>query len=188
LKCDAVYQTWTDTAGDNESMPLNCVTWYEAMAFCIWDGGFLATESEWNYAAAGGSEQRAYPWSPSSTPGATTIDCSHANYRSNIPQGSYCVNGTTGSTNTGGSEAPRGDGKWGQSDLAGNLLEWTLDWFAPYSASQCNDCANLTDGSYRVVRGGSFYSSASELRNGYRFTNAPSNPTFNIGVRCARTR
>jgi len=41
----------------------------QSHAFCIWDGGFLAGEAEWNYAAAGGSEQRSYPWG-STVPGA----------------------------------------------------------------------------------------------------------------------
>jgi len=53
LKCDATYQTWTDTAGSNESKPVNCLDWYTAFAFCAWDGGRLATEAEWNYAASG---------------------------------------------------------------------------------------------------------------------------------------
>mgnify|MGYP003377341929 CR=1 FL=1 len=46
LQCEAFYQTWTDRPGANERRPLTCVTWYEAMAFCIWDGGFLPTEAE----------------------------------------------------------------------------------------------------------------------------------------------
>ncbi|MGH7297911.1 MAG: formylglycine-generating enzyme family protein, partial [Polyangiaceae bacterium] len=54
--------TWTTSAGSNENKPINCVTWEESYAFCIWDGGFLPSESEWEYAAAGGSEQREYPW------------------------------------------------------------------------------------------------------------------------------
>jgi len=52
LKCDVNFQTWSDTPTGNENRPINCIDWYVAMAFCIWDGGFLPTEAEWNYAAA----------------------------------------------------------------------------------------------------------------------------------------
>ncbi|HEY5961751.1 MAG TPA: SUMF1/EgtB/PvdO family nonheme iron enzyme, partial [Polyangiaceae bacterium] len=55
--------TWTATVGTtSENYPINCVTWYEAFAFCIWDGARLATEAEWQYVAGGGSENRRYPW------------------------------------------------------------------------------------------------------------------------------
>ncbi|HEY5951509.1 MAG TPA: SUMF1/EgtB/PvdO family nonheme iron enzyme, partial [Kofleriaceae bacterium] len=123
LKCDATRQSWTDTAGANEALPINCINWYDAMAFCSWDGGFLPTEAEWNYAASGGAEQRAYPWSNPAT--SLTIDCSYANFHPST----YCVNDPTGGTNRVGSESPKGDGKWGHSDLAGNVWEWTLDAF-----------------------------------------------------------
>jgi Sulfatase-modifying factor enzyme 1 len=46
--------TWTPSPGVQENFPINCVNWYEAYAFCIWDGGFLPSEAEWEYAAAGG--------------------------------------------------------------------------------------------------------------------------------------
>jgi hypothetical protein len=42
LACDATSGgTWTVTPGSNETRPINCVNWWEAYAFCIWDGGFL---------------------------------------------------------------------------------------------------------------------------------------------------
>jgi len=42
------YNTWTNTAGAQENLPINCVSWYEADAFCIWDGGFLP--ARWDHA------------------------------------------------------------------------------------------------------------------------------------------
>ncbi len=174
LKCNSSYQTWTDTAGSNESRPQNCISWYEAFSFCAWDGGRLATEAEWNYAAAGGSEQRAYPWS--NPPTSTTIDKSYA---------VYC-GGSCNSTQNVGSTSPKGDGKWGHADLAGNVYEWTLDWYATYQ-TQCNNCADLTDASSRVFRGGNFYDFASGLRSAYRGGSGPDDRSSSIGARCART-
>lgn len=188
VKCQAAYQTWTDTAGNNESLPMNCVTWYEAASFCAWDGGYLSTEAEWNYAAAGGNEQRAYPWS--SPAGSTTIDCSYANYFRNSPSGNYCVNASSGGLNRVGSESPKGDGRWGQSDIEGNVFEWTLDWYAdPYPTTNCDDCANLTPTTLRVIRGGSFNSDAVTLRTGRHLVVDPPTTRFlNVGFRCARAR
>ena len=179
LKCYAGYQTWTDTAGSNESMPVNCLDWYTAFAFCAWDGGRLPTEAEWNYAAAGGSDQRYYPWSVPAT--STTIDDSYA---------VYC-GGSCNSTQNVGSKSPTGDGRWGQTDLAGNVWEWTLDWYDTYQVL-CNNCANITDASasYRVVRGGYFDYFASFLRSAYRyFYYSPwfDYSLYGVGARCART-
>jgi formylglycine-generating enzyme required for sulfatase activity len=64
--------TWTNTPASQENLPINCVNWYEAYAFCIWDGGFLPSGAEWEYAAAGGSLQREYPWG--STEGAAPFE------------------------------------------------------------------------------------------------------------------
>ena len=63
--------TWTSSVGSNENLPINCTTWWEAYAFCIWDGGFLPSEAEWEYAAAGGGLQLEYPWG-STDPGPRT--------------------------------------------------------------------------------------------------------------------
>jgi len=179
------YQTWTDAPGANENKPMNCVSWYEAMAFCIWDGGYLPTEAEWNYAASGGDEQRAYPWSnPASS---TSIDCTLANYKIDNPAGMHCVDSTTGAVNRVGSESTEGDGRWKHSDLAGNVWEWTLDWSASAYPLPCNDCANLTTSSSRVIRGGSFFVVASILRAANRDPYAPTSRASSLGLRCART-
>jgi formylglycine-generating enzyme required for sulfatase activity len=183
VKCDATYQTWTDAAGANESLPINCIDWFTAMAFCIWDGGFLPTEAEWNYASAGGSEQRAYPWS--SPPGSLAIDCSYANYYDGA---AYCTNPPSGAVNRVGSESPEGDGKWGHADLGGDVWEWTLDWYASTYGDPCVDCANLIPASSRVVRGGFFGLDASTLRGAFRNgAAAPSRRGVDVGVRCARS-
>jgi formylglycine-generating enzyme len=183
LACEPDYSTWTEGAGANEEHPINCVDWYEAYAFCIWDGGFLPSEAEWNYAASGGSEQRLYPWSAAFPPGgATTLDCDQANYATDWPS-KACV---SSGTNKVGSESPLGDGKWGQSDLAGNVFEWTLDWDeSPYAAS-CDNCADLTASPYRVIRGGGFDGLAVCLLNSLRETSTPLGRSAGIGFRCAR--
>jgi formylglycine-generating enzyme required for sulfatase activity len=184
VKCNSVFQTWTDTPAANEHRPMNCITWFEAMAFCAWDGGFLPTEAEWNYAAAGGDQQRAYPWSmPAGS--LTPLDSSHASYY----VGPNCVgDGTAGCAVTdlvAVGTKPAGDGRWGQSDLAGNVWEWTLDWATSY-VSPCTDCAALAAASNRRVRGGSYNYGVLSLRTGYRGTGGPANRLDNIGVRCAR--
>ena len=182
VKCDATYESWTDTPDANEALPMNCITWFEAFAFCVWDGGFLPTETEWNYAAAGGSEQRAYPWS--NPPSDLTIDCSYANFNTGS---AYCANPPSGSVNAVGSESPAGDGRWGQADLAGNAYGWALDWYQSPYANPCNDCADLTPTSDRVIRGGGFPSPASNLRGAHRDYASPNARGSDIGVRCART-
>jgi formylglycine-generating enzyme required for sulfatase activity len=177
-------QTWTDTAGGNEDKPMNCIDWYTALAFCAWDGGRMPTEAEWNYAAAGGSEQRYYPWS--SPPTSTTIDASYAVYCDDADYSAgLCVVWNVGS------KSPKGDGRWGHADLGGNLSEWTLDWYISPYPTPCDNCANLNPrivvvGFYppRVVRGGSFPDVADGLRSAERLFG--SQGPHATGARCAR--
>jgi formylglycine-generating enzyme required for sulfatase activity len=160
LACDSPSGTWTDSPGTQENLPINCVTWYEAYAFCIWDGGFLPSEAEWAYAAAGGSEQREYPWG-STDPG---MGSQYAIHDCEYPVAGVQACGGPGTVT---SIAPVGTavlgaGRWGQLDLAGNLRQWTLDWYATY-VDPCSDCAFLTASSqwpYRVYRGSRFNESA----------------------------
>ncbi|WP_437305432.1 formylglycine-generating enzyme family protein [Sorangium sp. So ce388] len=180
VNCNRTDQTWTDDKGDREHLAMGCLSWYVAFAFCAWDGGRLPTEAEWNYVAAGGDEQREYPWSD--PPQSMVIDGTYAVYDCNDTGSSEsCM---TDGVQPVGSRSPKGDGKWGHADLAGNMWEWVLDWYADYS-SECIDCANMISASERALRGGSFNYNASFLlsssRNKYR-------PTFSnfVGARCAR--
>jgi sulfatase modifying factor 1 len=173
--------TWTDSPQSADSRAMNCVDWYEAYAFCIWDGGFLPTEAEWNYAAAGGSDQRVYPWSQ--PPNATTISCMNANFR---PLGSTCQTGLTPV----GYESPWGDGannKWGQADLSGNAFEWGLDWFEdPYATTSCTDCTDVTNTGSRVLRGGSYVHAEDWATASHRGYLDPTLRAVDVGLRCAR--
>jgi formylglycine-generating enzyme len=167
--CDARFVTY---AADDATLPINCVTWFEAYAFCIWDGGRLPTDAESNYAAAGGSEQRQFPWSD--PPESADIDASYAAF---LPNASAPL--------PVGTKSPRGDGRWGQADLSGNEWEWCQDWYRTYP-TRCINCANLTDYSIRVIRGGSFYSDQESLYTSSRLYHAPNQADFGVGVRCAR--
>jgi formylglycine-generating enzyme required for sulfatase activity len=183
LKCDSAFATWTSSAGSHENRPINCVTWYEAYAFCIWEGGFLPSETEWNYAASGGSQQRSFPWSASAT--STVIDSLFASYDCHgdgIPGCSLTDILVVGTK-------PAGNARWGHADLGGNVLEWNLDWYGFYGvySSPCSDCVNGSNGVHRVGRGGSFLDVPEQLRASRRDMYSPTDRRAAIGVRCSRT-
>jgi formylglycine-generating enzyme required for sulfatase activity len=173
--------TWTNAVAANENAPINCVSWYEAFAFCIWDDGRLPTEAEWEMAAAGGTDNRLYPWGQT-TPSQVS---GHAN---------WSLDGNSPLIAVG--SRPLGQARWGQDDLAGGLFEWTLDWHSSswYSGAggSCNNCANLTRSGARIKRGGNWVDNgfgAEWLRAALRGTpgGAPSNHGGGTGLRCARS-
>jgi formylglycine-generating enzyme required for sulfatase activity len=182
------FATWTVVAGSQENLPINCVTWAEAYAFCIWDGGFLPSEAEWEYAAAGGSEQREYPWG-SADPGTGN---QYAIYGCLYPIPFAPDGGTmacTGSVNIAPvGTTPSGAARWGHLDLAGEVFQWNADVFGAYG-NPCTDCANLpTSGTSHNLRGGTFNSVDFLMLPPYRQDVA--SLTFrneNLGIRCART-
>ncbi len=175
---DPKYRTWT---AENDNLPMNCINWFQAQAFCIWDGGRLPTDAEWNYAAAGGAQQLDYPWG-NAIPAA---DAKLAIYG--------CYWNGTGSCTGVSNVAPvgsvsAGNGRWGHADLAGNLREWVQDWYADYPAT-CNNCAHTTDTlAGRVLRSGGFRSAASNMLSSGRTAYTPDFADDLGGARCPAIR
>lgn len=168
---------WSATAGARETMPMTCVSWFEAFAYCIWEGGRLPTEAEWNAAAAGGDEQRAFPWS--SPAGALSIALGDAVYGGVAPE-------TVGNRSV-------DTARWGHRDLGGNVREWVLDYspdepftYVGTAAPPCADCANLTASDARIRRGGAYDTDATRARSAYRSSNSPESREVQLGFRCAR--
>lgn len=182
INCDVgQYQTWTEVAGVYEKMPMNCVTWYIAFAFCIWDGGRLPSEAEWEDAASSGAKEWRFPWGSTDPDPATdaVMNC--------------LGDGTSGCSPTDilpvGSR-PAGANTWGHLDLAGSMWEWTLDYYdATYyqSIGTCNNCVNTAKTTPRVIRGGDFTSTETLLRATDRASKPPVNFDPYVGFRCVRT-
>ncbi|MEO8900687.1 MAG: SUMF1/EgtB/PvdO family nonheme iron enzyme [Polyangiaceae bacterium] len=182
VQCDAKYPVW-DASGAHDALPMNCVSWYEAFAFCAWDGGRLPTETEWAFAVRAGAEQRLYAWGNTPVPDDKQDSTSaYANY--------FCL----GDGDKGGGlcsladilpvgSKPLGAGKYGQVDLLGSVWEWELDSASP--TAQCSDCASL-GGEVRVFNGGSWYEPAGFLTSSNDQRQPPDGRTPYLGVRCAR--
>jgi len=101
----------------------------------------------------------------------------------NVCQGNACTPRPT-NPNDVGSESPKGDAKWGHSDMAGNAVEWNLDAWGTLSA--CTDCANLGVGATQRNQGGGFLDPASGLEVSNCSGAPPSTNGMELGVRCAR--
>jgi formylglycine-generating enzyme required for sulfatase activity len=148
--------------------PIVEVTWYGAQAYCEWRGARLPTEAEWEKAARWDpdtGESLLYPWGDE--PPTSTL----ANY-----------GGARGGTRPVGSY-PEGGSPVGAYDMAGNVFEWTADWYAA-NAYETGD--SPTSGERRVLRGGSWGDFGFLLRAANRGQLAP-NVAFNfVGFRCVR--
>ncbi len=184
----STYCTWSEVAGSLEAHPINCVDSYTAQSFCVWDGGRLPTEAEWEYAARGTSAgglapERFFPWG--NTPPSATCD---------LAEWDGCPADDCTGTKRVGSFAPSA----GLYDLAGNVWEWTADWYADYTDPTCWNggsradpvCNNSSAAGYRAVRGGSWVvTSVAYLRSASRGNGTASSRVYNVyvGFRCARS-
>jgi formylglycine-generating enzyme required for sulfatase activity len=173
------FHSWESTSP--QALPQNCVTWPMAFAFCIWSGGRLPTEAEWEMAATGAEENRIYAWGNTKPSQELAV----YNWTEDYPPATFLLE-VAGSR-------PLGVGRFGHHDLSGNIYEQTVDqysetWFKKGAGGNpCTDCANLgniTDS--HALRGGAWYWDEHELSVTERLDLWGLASSEYTGVRCAR--
>ena len=161
--------------------PVLNVAWKRASDYAKWAGKRLPTEEEWEYAACGGLDQPAYPWG-NEAPGGC-----HANYadrNTDYPWRDFHFSTGYQYTSPVGSYPPNG---YGLNDMAGNVFQWTEDWFFEYDDT-VRDTERFKDGwgGSKVCRGGCYHSSPSDLRIARRRQILGGGPNMAVGFRCVR--
>lgn len=144
--------------------PIVNVTWQDAADYAQWAGCRLPTEAEWEYAAKGGKQSKGYKYSGSNNP---------------LEVG-WCFENSAASTHPVGEKLPN---ELGIYDMSGNVWEWCSDWYGKYSSGAQANPKGPYDGSYRVVRGGSWDDNAKGCRSSNRTCNSPGYRADYLGLR-----
>lgn len=152
-----------------EDHPVTGVSWEDAHAFCIWRSARLPTEAEWEYAARG-TDNFKYPWGDDQF--LVRVNARDAQ-AGTVPVDTL----------------PEAASPFGLLHMAGNVWEWTADWYAPYSSSALQNPTGPTSGDLKVARGGGFrlldFTGADEARTTHRLPLAQEITAVDVGFRCA---
>lgn len=158
----------------HDRFPVLGVNWDAATAYCSWLSGRtghryrLPTEAEWEKAARG-VDGRRFPW-------GDAIDRSHANYVGSQAYDTGREVGFYDGSKRGGVQTRNGASPYGAHDMAGNVMEWCQDWYSRdyYSASPPRNPKGPETGTYRVLRGGTFFMEPQDQRVTLRAAGWPS--------------
>jgi formylglycine-generating enzyme required for sulfatase activity len=159
-------------AGRRGDHPVVAVSWFEADAFCRWNGGRLPTETEWERAACFGSDGP-YPWGSKVRPGV----------RWSLRSGE----GPMMSVDTAVVAEDVAPNKLGLRHMVGNVWEWTADWYhrEGHASGGTQDPTGPQGGHWKTLRGGSFVNLPSYATCTHREPAAPDTSRLTAGFRCA---
>jgi formylglycine-generating enzyme required for sulfatase activity len=150
--------------------PMVKVSWDQAQSYCAWAGGRLPTEAEWEYAARGGLEGMRYPWGDERSHEEANFWRSGGRdrWKYTAPVASFPANG------------------FGLHDMAGNVYEWTSDWYDQhyYERSPEVDPHGPAEGRRKVARGGGGFLNQKVLRVSARLSADPKTRNVGVGFRC----
>ncbi len=166
---DAGKKSWRDSFGEGkENHPIVRVTWNDANAYCAWVDKRLPTEAEWEKAARG-TEGLIFPWGNEWVAGNANVK--EAGLRTTVAVGSFGA----------------GASPYGVDDMAGNVWEWTADWYQPYAGNTAGDI--YYGEQCRVIRGGGWFDEEPQATTFNRNCAAPDKTaTDELGFRCARSK
>lgn len=151
------------------NLPVSCVPWASANAFCLAVNKRLPREAEWENAARG-TQPIKYPWGGGHGCGVAATLAGETTNRACSGKRPSKVGAHLG-----------GASPYGVLDMSGNVEEWVADWYAD-SVSELSPRA----GASHVLRGGGWLSAPSLARTTSRNWGSVREAGPNVGFRCAR--